>query len=115
MLSIKDLVFKERPAKKLVDWYMDPYFIAKVVSTNAVKLQLSTSMRIHLIVNISWIVWYREQIEEQKVKEVKPVETEGFKEWEVEKILKKSERNSEVPGIIEEIYSRIYYIEERRI
>jgi len=38
MLSIKNLVFKKRPAKKLVNQYIGPYFINKVVSTNAVKL-----------------------------------------------------------------------------
>ena len=38
MLSTKDLVFKKRPAKKLVNQYIGLYFINKVVSTNAVKL-----------------------------------------------------------------------------
>ena len=56
MLSMKDLVFKERPAKKLMDQYIGLYIINKVISTNAVKLQLPTSMRIHLIVNVSQIV-----------------------------------------------------------
>jgi len=56
MLSIKDLVFKGKPARKLVDQYVSPYIIEEVVSTNAVKLQLPTSIRIHLVVNISWIV-----------------------------------------------------------
>ena len=53
MLSIKDLVFKERLVKKLVDQYVGPYTIEEVVSTNVVKLQLLISMRIHLVVNIS--------------------------------------------------------------
>jgi len=56
LLSTKDLVFKERPARKLVDRYVGPYIIEEVVSTNAVKLRLLTSMRIHLVVNVSWIV-----------------------------------------------------------
>jgi len=38
ILSIKDLMFKERLARKLVDQYVDPYTIKEVVSTNAVKL-----------------------------------------------------------------------------
>ena len=38
LLSTKDLVFKERPVKKLVDRYIGPYIIEEVVSTNAVKL-----------------------------------------------------------------------------
>ncbi len=60
MLSTKDLVFKERLAKKLVDQYIGPYTIEEVVSTNAVKLQLPTLMRIHPVVNVSQIVQYRE-------------------------------------------------------
>ena len=38
ILSIKDLVFKERLAKKLVDCYIRLYIIDEVVSTNVVKL-----------------------------------------------------------------------------
>ena len=53
MLSTKDLVFKERLAKKLVDQYIRPYAIEEVISTNVVKLQLPISMRIHLVVNVS--------------------------------------------------------------
>ena len=56
MLSIKDLVFKERPVKKLVDQYVGLYTIEKVVSINTVKLQLPILIRIHLAVNISKIV-----------------------------------------------------------
>ena len=56
MLSIKDLVFKERLARKLVDQYIGPYTIKEVVSTNAVKLQIPTPMRIYPVVNVSRIV-----------------------------------------------------------
>ena len=38
LLSTKDLVFKERLARKLVDRYIDSYTIEEVVSTNAVKV-----------------------------------------------------------------------------
>ena len=80
MLSMKDLVFKERLAKKLVNWYVGLYTINKVVFTNIVKLWLLTSMRIYPVVNVSWVVWYKEQVEEQKAKEVKPVEVEEVEE-----------------------------------
>ena len=53
MLSTKDLAFKEQPARKLVDQYIGPYIIDKVVSTNAIKLRLPTAMRIYPVVNIS--------------------------------------------------------------
>ena len=38
LLSTKDLVFKERLARKLVDQFVGPYTIKEVVSTNVVKL-----------------------------------------------------------------------------
>ena len=38
MLNIKDLAFKKRPARKLVDQQVGLYFIDEVISTNAVKL-----------------------------------------------------------------------------
>ena len=56
LLSTKDLVFKKRPVRKLVEYYMGPYIIEEVVLTNVVKLQLPTSMRIHPVVNMSQIV-----------------------------------------------------------
>jgi len=80
MLSTKDLVFKEQLARKLVDQYIGLYIIKKVVSTNTVKLRLPTSMKIYLVVNVSHIVWYNKQIEEQKKEEGKPIEVEGVEE-----------------------------------
>ena len=88
-MSTKDLVFKEIPTKKLTERYVGPYVIEEVVSTNVVKLQLPSSMRIHPVVNVSRIVRYKEQIKGQKKEEGKPVEVEKVKEWEVEKILNK--------------------------
>ena len=56
MLSTKDLVFKERPVHKLIERYVGPYEIEKVVLSNVVKLRLPSSMRIHLVVNVSQVV-----------------------------------------------------------
>ena len=53
MLSMKDLVFKERLAKKLIERYVGLYEIEEVVSKNVVKLKLLATMRIHPVVNIS--------------------------------------------------------------
>ena len=53
MLSMKDLVFKERPVKKLIERYVRLYEVEKVVSKNAIKLKLPASIRIHLVVNVS--------------------------------------------------------------
>ena len=86
LLSTKDLVFKERPSKKLTERYVGPYTIEEVVSSNVVKLRLPSSMRIHLVINVSRIVRYKEQVKGQKGEEGKLVEVERVKEWEVKKI-----------------------------
>ena len=69
MLSTKDLVFKEKPVKKLMERYIELYKIEKVISKNAVKLKLPAFMRIYLVVNISRIEKYK-----------KPVEVDGVEE-----------------------------------
>ena len=56
MLSTKDLVFKERLVQKLMERYVGPYVIEKIVSLNVVKLRLSSSMKIHPVVNVNQIV-----------------------------------------------------------
>ena len=80
LLSTKNLVFKERSVRKLMERYVGPYVIEEVVLSNAVKLQLPSSMRIYLVVNVSWIVQYKEQVKGQKKEEKKPVEVEEIKE-----------------------------------
>ena len=80
MLSIKNLVFKERSACKLMERYVGPYTIEEVVSLNVVKLRLPSLIRIHLVVNLSQIVWYKKQVEGQKKKEEKPVKVERVEE-----------------------------------
>ena len=77
-------MFKKQ-VKKLVDQYMGPYTIEKIMSTNIIKLKLPTIMKIHLVVNISWVVRYRELVKGQKVEKL--VEVDGEEKWEVEKIL----------------------------
>ena len=89
MLSMKDLVFKERPVQKLIERYVRPYVIKEAVLSNTVKLRLPSLMRIHPVVNVSQIVQYKEQVKRQKNEEGKPVEVERVEEWEVEKILNK--------------------------
>ena len=72
------------------------YIIDKVISTNVIKLQLPTSMRIHLVVNVSWVVRYRKQVEE-----IKPVRVDKVKEWEVEKILNKRKKRGVVKYLVQ--------------
>jgi len=89
MLSTKDLVFKERPAKKLMERYMGLYEVEKAVSKNAIKLKLPAAMRIHLVINVSQIARYRKLVREQRMEEPKSIEVNEVEEWEVKKILNK--------------------------
>ena len=59
---------------------MGPYKIEEVVLSNAVKLRLPSSMRIHPVVNVSRVVWYREQVKGQKKEEEKPMEIDEVEE-----------------------------------
>ena len=107
ILSTKDLVFKERPAKKLMERYIRLYEIEELISKNAVKLKLLALMRIHLVVNVSRVVKYREPVKGQKVEEPKPVEVKEVEEQEVKKILnKKKIWGGEISSEIEGVYSR---------
>ena len=80
MLSTKNLVFKERPVKQLIERYIKLYVVEEVVSKNTVKLKLPASIKIYLVVNVSRVVRYREPMKGQKVKELKPAEINGVKE-----------------------------------
>ena len=59
-------------------------------------------MRIYLIVNISWVVQYKDQIREQRKEEVKPIEVEGVKEQEVERILDKRKVRGVVKYLVQQ-------------
>lgn len=80
MLSINNFVFKEKLARKLTEKYIKLYIVEEVVFVNAVKLRLPISIRIHLVINISQIIRYKEPVERQKMKKVKPIKIKDIKE-----------------------------------
>ena len=79
----------EKRSEKLTEWFVGPYKIKGIVSTNAIELKLSSSIKIHPVVNISWVWLYRPQVEGQRKTPPKPVIIEGEEEFEMEKILNK--------------------------
>jgi len=91
MLSTKDLKYQMvgRRTEKLTERFVGPYKIKEIISSNAVKLELPSTVRIHLVVNISRIRRYVGQVEGQKKKQPAPVIIKGEEEWEVERILNK--------------------------
>jgi len=91
ILSTKDLKYQmvERRTEKLTERFVGPYKIKEIISSNAVKLELPSTVRIHLVVNVSRIRRYVGQVKGQKKKQPAPVIIEGEEEWEVERILNK--------------------------
>jgi len=80
---------KERRSEKLTEHFVGLYKVKRIVSSNVIELELSKSIKIHPVVNISRVRLYKLQVEEQKKILPKWVIIEGEKEFEVEKILNK--------------------------
>ena len=50
---------RDRQIKKLIEKFLGPYKIKKIISENTVELELLVSMKIHLVVNVSRITMSR--------------------------------------------------------
>ena len=55
LLSTKNLMLqmRNREIKKLMEEFVGPYKIKKIISENMVELELLASMKIHLVVNVT--------------------------------------------------------------
>ena len=55
LLSTKDLKWKmkERRLKKLMECFVGPYKVKGIISSNAIELELPSSIKIYPIVNVS--------------------------------------------------------------
>ena len=91
MLSIKDLKYQmvRRRTEKLMERFVGPYKIVKIVLSNTVKLKLPSIVKIHPVVNVSRIQYYIGQVEEQRKKQLAPVIINRKEEQKVERILNK--------------------------
>ena len=91
LLSMKNLKWQmvERRLEKLTEWFVEPYKVKGIVLTNAIELELPSSIKIYPVVNVSQVQLYRPQMEEQRKTLPKPVIAKGEEEFKVEKILNK--------------------------
>ena len=91
MLSTKDLKYQmvRRRMEKLIERFVGPYKVKKIVSSNIVELELPSTVKIHLVVNVSRIHKYTGQVEGQKKEQLAPVIIKEKKKWEVKRILNK--------------------------
>jgi len=69
-----------RRTEKLMERFVGPYKIKKIVSTNTVELELLSTIKIHLVVNISRVRRYIGQVEGQRKEQPLPVIIEGEEE-----------------------------------
>jgi len=91
MLSTKDLKYQmvRRRTEKLIERFVGSYKIKKIVLSNIVELELPSTVKVHLVVNISRIQQYVGQVEGQRKEQLAPVIIEEEEKWEVERILNK--------------------------
>jgi len=82
MLSTKDLKYQMvgRRTEKLTERFMGPYKIKKIVLSNVIELELLSTVKIHLVVNVSRIHRYIGQVEGQKKERPLLVIIEGEEE-----------------------------------
>jgi len=43
----------KRKLEKVTEWFMEPYKVKRIISTNAIKLELPSSIKTYSVVNIS--------------------------------------------------------------
>ena len=91
MPSTKDLKYQMvgRRTEKLMERFVGPYKVKKIVLANTVELELPSMIKIHPVVNISRICRYIGQVERQRKEQLAPVIIEGEEEWKVKRILNK--------------------------
>jgi len=79
ILSTKDLKYQMvgRRTEKLMERFVGPYKIKKIILSNTVELELSSIVKIHLVVNISRIQRYVGQVEGQRKEQSALVIIEG--------------------------------------
>ena len=68
---------------------MGPYKVKAIVFSNMIELDLLSTVKIHLVVNVSRVQKYKSQVEGQRKEVLQPVVIKGEEEWEVEKIMNK--------------------------
>jgi len=68
ILNTKDLKYQVagRRTEKLIERFIGPYRIKKIILPNIVELKLPSTVKIHLVVNVSRIQRYIRQVEGQR-------------------------------------------------
>ena len=91
LLSTKDLKYQmvRRCTDKFTERFVGPYKVKAIISSNAIELDLPSTVRIHPVVNVSRVRQYKSQVEGQRKEMPQPMVIEREEEWEVERIMNK--------------------------
>ena len=102
LISTKDFSKEliKRATKKLMEKFIGPHVVRKIVSENMVELELPASLRVYPVVNVRRLVKHQEQVEGQKKIPLPPMEVESEKEYEVKKILDKQEKRGQMRYLV---------------
>ena len=75
LLSTKDLKYQiqERRLEKLMERFIGPYQVKKIILTSAIELDLLSTVKIHLVVNVSRVCRYKDQVKGQRKEWPSPV------------------------------------------
>ena len=70
LLSTKDLKYQMagRYTEKFTKHFVGPYKVKVIIFSNAIELELPSTIKIHPVVNVSRVQWYKLQVEEQRKK-----------------------------------------------
>ena len=77
----------DQPSHKLMEWQLGPFEVIKIVLSNAIKLKLPASFRIHDVINVSQVQTYKPPVAEQSSVPPEPIDVEGTPKYKVEEIL----------------------------
>ena len=68
LLSTKDLKYQMagKHTEKFTEHFVGPYRVKAIISSNAIELELPSTIRIHSVVNVSRVQRYKLQVGEQK-------------------------------------------------
>ena len=82
LFSIKDLKYQmaRKWIEKFTEHFVGPYKVKVIISSNIIELELPSMIRIHLVVNVSRVRWYKLQVERQRKEALQPVVIKGEEE-----------------------------------
>ena len=91
LLSTKDLKYQmqERRLKKLTERFVGLYQVKKIISINAIELDLPSTVKVYLVVNVSRVYRYKDQVEDQRKEQLLLVVIDRKEKYKVKKILNK--------------------------